>query len=280
MRRTLLPLSAALVLSAGAAAQGPAPDCSVVPGWTQKDEVRTFVPDNLFDYMNGNAEGYLIYEFQRMTGVTCQSGEITILIDISEMSTPELAYGIFAANRHPRYEVSKIGIAGQIMPRRATFAKGDYYVELAANPAGDHTAALEAFVADLEKRISGATELPEAIGWFPAEKLEAGSARLVPESVLGIRILKRGYVARYEYGRAFIVAESTPEAAGTVMRKLEERLGATEPAEIADEAFLGADRYLGRMCVTRKGRYVAGFAGLAEDHDGKAPTTALAANIP
>ena len=280
MTRILPGLVAALVLVAGAAAQAPVPVCSAAPGGTQKDEVRTFVPDNLFDYMNGNAEGYLIYEFQRMTGITCQSGDKTILIDISEMTSPELAYGIFAANRHPRFEVAKIGIAGQIMPRRATFAKGNYYVELAANPAGDHTAALEAFVEDLQERVPGSTELPETIGWFPQDQLDPDSVRLVPQSVLGLRMLKRGYIATYDYGRAFIVAETDAEAATALMARLKERLGETEPAEIADEAFLGADRYLDRMCVVRKGRHVLGFAGLKEGHDGKAPAAALAAGIP
>ena len=31
------------------------------------------------------------------------------------------------------------------------------------------------------------------------------SLKLVPESVLGLKILKRGYVAKYKQGQAFIV---------------------------------------------------------------------------
>jgi hypothetical protein len=275
-----LALMALLAAAGNGVAQSPMPDCRAVPGWVQKDETRTFVPDNLFDYMDGNAEGYLVYEFRRMTGVTCQSGGASILIDVSEMADPELAYGIFCANRHPRFPVEKIGMAGQVMPRRATFAKGKYYVELAANPEGDHTKALRAFVADMEKRVPGRTELPEAIGWFPTEKLAAGSVRLVPQSVLGIRILKRGYIGQYEFGKAFIVPESTPEAAVELMKKLRARIGKTEPAKIADEGFLATDRYLGRMCVARKGRFVCGFAGLSEGQDGTSPTAALAARIP
>ena len=116
-----------LALAGVAAAAPPAADCTAVPGWAQKGEARSFVPDNLFDYMNGNAEGYIVYEFQRLTGITCQSGEKSIVIDISEMSTPEMAYGIFVTNSHPRFELQKIGTAGQIMPRRATFAKGKYH---------------------------------------------------------------------------------------------------------------------------------------------------------
>ena len=254
------------------------PDCSAVSGWSQRDEVRSFVPDNLYEYMDGNAEGYVLYDFQQMTGVTCVSADNSIVIDISRMSSPEMAYGMFSANKTAGHEVRKIGMAGQVMPRKATFVKGEYYVELAANPAKDHTAALDAFVKNLEPRVPGTTELPAALSWFPQEQLEAGSVRLVPQSVLGLRMLKRGYVATYASGRAFIVPESSPDTAKALIGKLKDRVGETQSTEVADEAFTGADRYLGRVLVARKGAYVMGFVNIKEG-DGKAQTAALAANV-
>ena len=54
--------------------------------------------------------------------------------------------------------------------------------------------------------------------WFAKEDL--ASVRLVPESVLGLRQLKRGYVAKYKQGQAFIVQEESPEAAEAVLKSL------------------------------------------------------------
>jgi hypothetical protein len=276
-------MKAPLVLMAAAAAlAGQAPvalDCAALPGWSQQGAVRSFGPDNLFEYMDGNAEGYLIYEFRRMTGVTCRSGGDTILIDISEMASPELAYGIFSANRHPQFEVLKIGAAGQVMPRRATFVKGNYYVELAANPAKDHRAVLEAFARHLAGRLPGTAEPPAALAWFPKEGLDESSVRLAPQSVLGLRLLRRGYVATYAYGRAFVVTEETPEAAAAVLAKLKARWSTAEAVAAGEEAYAGADRILGRMGAGRKGRYVFGVAGLKEGEDAAARLAALAANI-
>ena len=271
---------AGVLLAALACAAGTAPDCSLVPGWQQHGPSRAYVADNLFDYMDGNAEGYLIYGFVRMEGVTCNSGETSILIDISEMVDAESAYGLFSSNRDPRFPLEKIGTGGQVQPRRAIFAKGNYYVELAANPAGDHTAALRAFVPALEKRIPGPAALPETIGWFPAEKVVPGSIRLIPQSVLGLSQLKRGYVAQYEFGKAFLAAESSPDAAAAVMAKLKARMGETAPAPIADEGFQANSRYLGRLCFFRKGRYLGGYANLAEGTDALALAKGLAARIP
>ncbi len=271
----------ALVLAVAAAcAAQPLPDCGLVQGWTQQGASRSYVADNLFDYMNGNAEGYLIYRFVRMQGVTCKSGERTIVFDVSEMADPEAAYGIFCSNRDVRLPVAKIGMSGQIQPRRAIFAKDKYFVEFAASPAGDHSAVLREFVLAMEKRISGRTELPEQVGWFPVERLVSGSVRLVPQSVLGMSTLKRGYVAEYEFGKAAIVAEASPEAAAGVFAKLKARMGQTEAVSIADAAFRSDSRYLGRVCFFRKGRYIGGYANLAESQDGVALSKALAERIP
>jgi len=275
----MLKLAAALLM-AGAlgAADSPAPNCGLVSGWTSHGAVRTYVADNLFEYMDGNAEGYLIYGFVQMKGVTCKQGEVTFVIDISDMGDADSAYGIFTANRDTRQPAASIGMGGQIVPRRAIFAKGQYYVEVAANPEGDYTTALQAWAAALEKSLPGGTSLPDTLSWFPREKQT--SLRLVPESVLGLRLLKRGYVAQYDYGKAFLVLEESPDSAAGVMQKLRARFGETAPAKLGDEAFQFTDKYLGKLCVFRKGRYIGGYGNVAEGQDALALATALAAKIP
>jgi len=126
-------LTCALALARAAAGQ--TLDCQAVAGWAQQGPVRAYEADNLFDYMDGNAEGYLIYRFATMKGITCKSGGDTIVMDVSEMADPEFAFGMFSANRDPRAPVEPIGMGGQVLPRRAIFAKDKYFVELAANPA-------------------------------------------------------------------------------------------------------------------------------------------------
>ena len=275
--KVLLVLAALLAVSRAAGAQ--TPDCSLVGGWQQQGPLREYGPDNLFDYMDGNAEGYLIYRFVGMKGVTCKSGGDTILIDFHEMADPEYAYGLFCTNRDARLPIEKIGMGGQVIPRRAIFAKGRYYIELAASPDTDHTAALRAFVDAIEKRIDGRAVPPDPIGWFPKDKLVPNSVRLVPESVLGLRVLKRGYVGQYEFGKAFLVAEESAESAVQVMARLKERIGRTAPATIGDEAFTGVDKYLDGLCVFRKGHFIGGFANLKGGRDVTAEASSLAASV-
>ncbi|RPI27841.1 MAG: hypothetical protein EHM61_07120 [Acidobacteria bacterium] len=255
------------------------PDCAQVQGWSQDGPPRSYEPDNLYDYMDGNAEGYLIYRFAKMNGITCKCGEDTIVIDISEMADPEYAYGIFLANRDPRQPTRKIGMAGQILPRKATFAKDKYYVELAANPAKDHTASLEKYVAMIDKSISGQSEPPAVTAWFPASQMVPNSLRLIPQSVLGLRILKSGYTVQYDFGKAFLIREASPEAAKQVFAKLKERVGQPAAIQVGEEGFSGTDKYLDGMWVFRKGAVIAGFANLKEARDITALATEFAGKI-
>ena len=273
--RTVVLIASFLVFTATAFAQ--LPQCGAVSGWQQQGKERAYTTDDLFEYMNGNSEGYFIYRFVGMKGITCQSGDSTIVIDISEFEDPEYAYGMFTSVRDLRLPVEKIGASGQVTPRRLVFVKDKYYVELGANPEKDFTAELRAYAALMEKSITGQTTLPEMMGWFPKENL--ASARLVPESVLGLRLLKRGYVGQYGFGKGFIVKEDSPEAATQLMQKLRERFGQANPAAIADEAFKATDKYLNGLCIFRKGNYVAGFADLKDGRDGVTEAAGLAANI-
>jgi hypothetical protein len=167
--------------------------------------------------MDGNSEDYLLYGFVAMHGVTCVQGGDSILIDISEFVDADSAYGMFSANRDPRLPAEMLGAGGQVTPRRVIFTKDRYDAELAANPDKDRTPALRAFSAAVEKLLPGGAAVPAALVWLPADGQK--SVRLIPESVLGLRLLKRGYVAEYEFGKAFVVRESSPEAASASSKK-------------------------------------------------------------
>jgi len=276
MRKKLV-LALVLLFGSAAGAQEYL-NCALVPGWEQSGTKREYTADTLYEYMDGNAESYLLYGFVRMQGITCTSGQKKLVIDVSEMEDSDLAYGMFASNSDPNQAIAKIAMGGQVQVRRASFAKGIYYAEIAASPEGDHTAALQAFATKMEALLEGRSSPPEALDWFPAESRV--SVRLVPESVLGLRQLKRGYVAKYAQGQAFIVLEASPESAATVFKKVQARFPEASPAKVGDEAFQAKTQYLEGSCIFRKGRYLAGYANLPESEEAVRRAEKLASRIP
>ena len=91
-------------------------NCKLVPGWEQAEPMHQYTADNLFEYKDGDAEGYLIYGFAHMQGIDCKSGGDALTIDVSEMGDADQAYGMFAANRDPNLPIAKIGMGGQVQP--------------------------------------------------------------------------------------------------------------------------------------------------------------------
>ena len=273
----MLKLVCAMGVAAGVVAAA-TPACNLVAGWAQQGDARSYQAENLFEYMDGNAEGYVLYGFQSMRGVTCVKSGVTLVIDVSDFGDADSAFGMFTANRDLRVPSAKLGMGGQIVPRRAIFTKGQYYVEIAANPEGDYTGTLQEWTAALEKTVEGSTDPPVALSWFPSEKQQ--SLRLVPESVLGIRLLKRGYVGQYDFGKAFVVTEASAESAGALMAKLRARFGETTTVNIADDAFKMNDKYLGQVCIFRKGLYLAGYGNVTAGQDPVSLAKTLASRLP
>ncbi len=270
-----------ILLAAGMARAVETLDCHFAPGWEATGAIRQYTADNLYEYKDGAADGYLSYGFVRMRTIKCKSGGDTLTIDVSEMSDADAAYGLFTANRDARLPIAKIGMGGQVQAHSASFAKGKYYVEIAevaANPESDHSATMQAFAAGIEERLEGRKSAPEALEWFPKENLD--SVRLIPESVLGLRLLKRGYVGKYKQGQAFIVQEASPESAAEVLKKLREHFEGASPAQVGDEAFQVKAPYLDGICIFRKGRFLAGYANLPEAQQAASLAAKLAARIP
>jgi hypothetical protein len=260
----------------------PAPACGLVPGWRQRDELRRFDAETLFEYKDGAAEAYFAYGFTRMQGVTCvDAGGVELVIDVSELGDPDHAWGFFVANRDAQAPVEAIGSARQLLATSAALATGRYYVEITATPDGDHRTLFRTFLDALLPHIPGAAHVPEAVSCFPPDGLEPGSVRLVPESVLGLRVLKKGFLSQYRVGRAFLVSEANPAAASGTFGQLRTHFADARPAPgLGEEAFTAQDAYLDGVVVFRKGRHLAGIANVAAGQDALPLAWALAARLP
>ena len=266
-------------LLVGAACMAQTPDCASAPGFKQDGAQRSFTTETLFEYMDGNSEGYFLYGFKSMKGITCSKGDLKLIFDVSEFKDHESAYGMFTGNLDTREPVLKIGGGAQVTPRKAVFTKGVYYVEVAAEPEGLHSDLLKDVITRFERTFQGVTSPPPQFAWFPTEGIRPGFPRLVAQSVLGLRLLKRGYLAQYESGRAFVVEEATEQSASDLMSKLKERFPATGQLAVGTDGFTSTDRYLGKLCIFQVGRRVAGWTSLAEGADAAKLAAEIAAHL-
>lgn len=109
------------------------PDSSEAPGWVRAPQIRTFSPDHLFDYIDGEAEKYL------KAGVKSTStadykfrDQIQAVVDIYTMSSADGAKAIFDSEPAMDSQNPTLGDAARQFSQSLIFRKGPYLVRMVA----------------------------------------------------------------------------------------------------------------------------------------------------
>jgi len=145
-------------------------------GWKKAESTATYDRSNLFDYIDGGAELYISYNFQRLLAVRYKgTGDEEIVIDIFDMGNSYDAFGVFSHGRER--EDGLVGQGSEYNAGLLTFWKDRFYVSILAYP---ETQAKKELVLSLGRKLADAVpkegELPPVIGLLPR-------ADLVPESI-------------------------------------------------------------------------------------------------
>lgn len=131
------------------------PNSVEAPGWSKSPEVRTFSPDQLSDYIDGDAEKYLKagvrststadYKFKNQAEAT---------VDIYTMSSAAGAKSIFESEPAMDAQTRSIGDAARQYPQSFIFRKGRYLVRIVAfQDSPGVTQAMYNLGAAIEKKI-------------------------------------------------------------------------------------------------------------------------------
>jgi len=178
--RLVLGFAVALLSAGVAMSQSLEKLYSVLPdevgGWKKASPPDTYDKTNLFDYIDGGAELYISYNFQKLLAVRYKgAGDDEIVIDMFDMGNSYNAYGLFSHGRE-----REDGLAGQGSEYNAgllAFWKDRYYVSILAYP---ETEEKKTIVLGLGRKLAEAIpqegEIPPVIGLLP-------KTGLIPESV-------------------------------------------------------------------------------------------------
>jgi hypothetical protein len=105
---------------------------SQMNGW-QRQEVKVFGPDNLFEYIDGGAELYVSYGFQNLLACKyLKQGQPDIAVDIFDMGNSYNAFGVFSHGRETNDK--SIGQDSEYGGGLLTFWKGNFYVSILSFP--------------------------------------------------------------------------------------------------------------------------------------------------
>ena len=125
------------------------------PGWALEGPIKKYTGEDLFEYINGEAELYFQFGFKTLTaGLYLKDGneKLGITADIYEMGSDLEAFGIYANYRKPEAEPIKAGTEGFVSPSQLMFYQGRYFVQLNASGAATQDQAVFLNLAGLISR--------------------------------------------------------------------------------------------------------------------------------
>lgn len=258
-------------------------------GWVLRGAPQFFAKDTLFEHINGQADLFLQYGFERSVFAVYQkrnSSRERIDLDIYDMGDVVHAFGIFSRFRQDDHSAG-IGLDSYLDDRYALFYKGTYFVVLQSTESS--RSSLKQLAKMIESRIVDSSPPPKEIGYFPKSRLKPNSIEYYPQGLMGRQFLKRGFKATYlvsgvtnpetEGGannpdsNLFLAVFADPEEAERALKTFKEDLlkkGGASPAfrtQPGFETVKGEDAYQGKLIVVGKGRYLAGAAGFESEQD-------------
>jgi hypothetical protein len=232
-------------------------------GVTSQGTPSFYTPENLFQYMDGGADIFLVYGVQMLLHRDLRAGKADIALDIFDMGSTDTAFGMYAAERVPDEPYINVGTEGYANHGSLYFYQDRYYVKLTAVGEGADPA-----LAELGRRISsriGANPgLPAILVSLPVENRLPHSEQYMPTAPLGHDFLGPAYVATYllegKQSKILVTQARDHADAQKRLQELEEnfaRTGQYKPApEIAEGAIRGSNRYEGTVAALVTGRYL------------------------
>jgi hypothetical protein len=188
------------------------PGANAIPGWNISQKVETYNRDNLFNLVDGQADSFFAYGFEKVAVQRYQNEAGTLLnAEIWELATPADAYGLFSAGRTGA--LAAIGNEGDSDPgRRLAFWQDRYFASLnATQPVPDET--LQAFAQVIAGSLPKGGERPALVDRLPRSGLVERSSIffheemsvqmevwLGGENLLGLSQETNGVVGRYKLG--------------------------------------------------------------------------------
>ncbi len=251
------------------------PPESWLTGWTRSKSPQDYSADTLWEFIDGAAETYIGFGFQSALSAGYANAGSEVGVEIYQMADSLHAFGIYAQERPPAPQTLSVGVEGYANSNVLNFWKGACYVKLMApGPDKPGLATMTSLARAISERVPDGAPLPRELAAFPARNLVAHSVKFLPRDVLGQRQLTNGFEAAYQDGpavsRLVVVPFETPRDAASALAAYRAfvaeggKLRAGMP-KAGDEAFVGDDRFTGRVFAARSGSLLAVSVGAASD---------------
>ena len=271
--------------------------------WRQIGSPQVYNQKNLFSRINGQAELFFKYGFQKSVFSVYQNKKNSkdqIELDLYDMGNVLQAFGIFSRFRSEDRSAG-VGLESYLEDTSLLFYKGRYFVMLYATEVDPSL--LKRMAMTISSNITDSSPVPKEIGYFPKKGLKPGSIEYYPEGLLGYQFFKRGFQGIYlekaedekkvevevkaegldkdrtkngqKEFKFFLAIFQNSQKANNALKDFKDTLskkGKVSSGSIIEfetRALKGEDPYQGKVMVVQKGFYLLGVVGFEKEEDGE-----------
>ncbi len=170
-------------------------------GFKKITKYPVYLPENLWDFINGAADTYLALGFVDLHVAEYKKGKDVIKLEIYRHSDHTMAFGIYASERSSSYPLIDLGSQAYFVDGVLNFFKGNYYVKIRTYSEKPKTLQAEETLARrVDAMLTGESGMPAMLSLFPPENKKINEETFVNESVLGHQFLNKAFKATYQAG--------------------------------------------------------------------------------
>jgi hypothetical protein len=240
-----------------------------VTGWKQSGEIQTFSPKTLFEYINGDADLYLMYDLQELKSAEyVNEKKASVIVDVYRHKTPTYAFGIYSQERLSNANIIDIGAQGYIEKNVLNFVSGPYYVKLNSynTGAGDEEILLN-FAKKVSENLGEKGRLPSILSSFPQEGKKNNSEKFISINFLGYAFLHSAFTADYELSgkkfKLFVIEGADGNDCREMIQKYLQQTRSPEK-NVTESRYAIADPYHGEIELHWKGKYIWGILNIRD----------------
>jgi len=243
--------------------------------WKLSEAPETYLPETLFEYINGAAEIYLIYDFRELIVAQYEkeNSSSSLTAEIYDMGNGENSFGIYSVERFPDSNFLSIGNGAYVEEGALNFIVGKYYIKLLCfDCGGESDNLLKLFSQEIVKSVEDKGHLPPILGLFPKEGLAENSEKFILRNFMGYSFLHDGYIASYKLDDlefdCFIIEGKDVEDAQRMMKNYLERYAQNNQS--IQEISLGyhlKDSYYLNIFLAGVKKYICGVRKIKNDDD-------------
>ena len=240
-----------------------------IAGWKQSGEIETFIPKNLYEYINGAADLYLMYDFEELKVAEYQNEKkASVTVDVYRHRSPLHAFGVYSQERLPEANFLDIGIQGYYEKGFLNFLTGPYYLKLSAiNTGPEDQEVLVAFAKRTAENLGPKGSFPSILSAFPAEGKQKHSEKFIARNFLGYAFLHSSFTADYELQakkfKLFVIERENRDECKNMIEKYLQTIKSPRK-DVTEGRYTLSDPHHGEIDLHWQGKYIWGILNLNE----------------